>query len=288
MPKKLRQETANEVDDSPLFYNAKDYNIHHREIRAIEQLLVGNVGFSGLVSSTGGANSITDVVEQMQDILRRMANNNLLAQFSGVVSTGNKIIIPPNMVQTATSGALSAATTTITVGTTDHFPDSGYITKFNSVGSRILCTDGNPPGAGDRCDVGATKFVAYASGVAPHISNQEIINYDGKTSTQFLNCTRGAFGTTAQDVAADVAAVVVSGRAALSMGIHYWEQGLGAQLDELYVGHSADLVVTGKALETGSRTREKEIQEVFQAAYMLTISGSFDSLSIEQLFTLGG
>lgn len=279
MPKSLRKETSKEVDDSPLVYNARDYNVHHRELRAIQQFLIGPAGFDGTVDGT----SLNALVQEALATMRSISNGALLAQFSGVVASGTAVPIPAALKRTTTSGDVAAAATTIGVGSTDSFPESGYITKFNALGALTTCSDGSAPVA-DRCPVGAVKSQTYAHGTKV-FTNQEVIRYGGKTATSFLDCARSQFGSTAQAVDADSPALILSGRASFSLWLASWEQTLeNVLLNEIFIGHDAGLVPLAQAFEPGSRTRLKTIDEEVLVGYLLTTSGDFSVTPAEQAF----
>lgn len=160
MPKQLRRETSSEVDGSPLILNARDHNVHEREIISIESLLIGN----------GSNPSLSQIVAQLQAQANSLVNGNLISRHNGTVSIGSSVPIPPGVASTTTSGFLSSASTTITVASTAGFPSSGYLTKFNNT-----------------------------TAVVTQMTNQEVILYTGKTATTFTGCTRGANGSTAQN-----------------------------------------------------------------------------------------
>lgn len=311
MPKRLRKETSKEVDNSPLIYNARDYNIHHREIRAIQQFLVGVAnqasggddtvvvsggGSSGPSADTTGAGtgsggqSLVSIMNRFVEIIDQALNRGLVGQYSATVQAGGSVSMPPNVVRTTTSGDISAAATTITVASTDGFPSAGVITKFNFLGTTELCTDGLPPGPGSRCLVGSTKMVGYTGLLAPaasHATNQEIIRYTSKTATTFEGCTRSVNGTTAQAATSAAPAMVVNGRAAIAFTHLFWGRGISGRPNQFYLSYDAMLKVTAAVLEPGSRTRVGDaLQDHIEIGYLLTVVSNFEDINVDQLFTL--
>lgn len=193
MPEALKPETRNEVDGHPGILNAKDYNVHHREIRAIQQYLIGE---NGSLSTPGG---ITALVNDMSDVLSGIESGDFVIMHSGVVRSGESIPIPPDYGYTTTTGEILAAGTTITVDDASAFEFSGYITKINNFGKVVVCEDGAAPGPGDICAVGNKRYDYDWSGSVPPTS-VEYIYYGGITETSFVNCLRARLGTTAQDI----------------------------------------------------------------------------------------
>ena len=138
MPKMLMKETSKEVDDNPSIYNAKNWNTHHREIRAIEEFLLGNkdpdsIIFSGKdqQGTTYLPSSISSAVANIRYLLEELFNGCWLTQYSGTVQYKNYIKIPDCLIQTKTSGTVNDFDTTIAVESTKGFPQSGTITKIN-------------------------------------------------------------------------------------------------------------------------------------------------------------
>ena len=173
MPKNLKRETAKEVDNSASIYNARDYNIHHREILAMQRLLIGN-GFAETDNGMLGA------IIAALEALKNMTNGGLLSKYCGTIQSSEYVPIPAQVLNTKTGDTLLATATTIPVLSTSGFPRSGFLTKFNNT---------NVVAAGD--------FKSYAFGKS--IMNYEIIRYAGKTDTSFTGCTREIDGF-AQDL----------------------------------------------------------------------------------------
>jgi hypothetical protein len=308
MPKRLRKETANEVDDCPLVYNARDYNIHHREIRAIQRFLVGS-GLSGtgvssgnsdppgdgsasvssaIVNSPSGENSINDLVSKIINLIDLLLNRGYIGQYTGTVQSGGKVKIPPAIVTTQTVGGISAGSTSIPVVDTSGFPSSGVITKFNSLGLESMCSDDVPP-TGGRCNAGADRIISYDGllGSGYHATNQEVISYASKTTNSFEGCTRGVNGSTSQDVASGSPALVACGRAAVSFTHNFWGRGESGVPNQFYLTHDASLTVVANLLDSGSRTRDgTAIQDHIEIGWILTVSGYFEDTDVSQILSV--
>jgi hypothetical protein len=219
MPKRLQRETAREVDDSPSIYNARDYNIHHRELLAIERFLIGD----DIEEENGGLlRTVSDVLEA----ITKISNEGLIARHSGIIQDSEQVIVPESVVSTLTNGVVGAADVSITVVSTDGFPSSGVITKFNNV---------LPNEQTNEFDTQKYEF-------GPNITNQEFIEYSGKTTNMFTGCTRGIDGTTAQAVLATAQAVIMAGRASLFLSNTFWTS-KGARPVQLITKQEADLTV---------------------------------------------
>jgi hypothetical protein len=217
MPKELKRETSKEVDNNPSIFNARDFNVHHREIIAIEKMLIGD----GSTTNNALINLIRDSIQSFYDI----TNNGKLGSFSGIVASGTKISVPAFIPQTTTSGVLAVGDTTITVVSTADFPDNGFLTKFNSIKTTL---SGDPP----------TPIFTFGE----NITSQEIIAYTGKTDTTFTGCTRQQQGTIAQSVASDVVATIIAGRASLFLSGSAWAS--NGNPYHVFVEHDAELEVT--------------------------------------------
>lgn len=199
-PKSIKRETQNEVDNSPAIYNARDYNIHLRELIAIEKTLVGK----GM--SVGTDSSLLGVLIKAINAYDSMANDGLISISSGTVQAGNPVLLPSGTLIAYTSGQVGPTDTTINVGLsgvqqtdfTAGFPTSGVLTKFNST------------------------YDFFTSGGGGGITSQEIIVYTGISPTSFLNCTRGVVGTTSQIVSSNESALIVGGRASIMLGLNSW------------------------------------------------------------------
>lgn len=241
-PKRLKRETLSEVDDSPSIYNARDYNIHLREVLALFRYLVGR----GISIDTDG--SVLDLVSKAIEIFRKLTDDGLITTHSGIIASGATIQAPPGMPKAFTSGALGTGDTTITVLSTDDFPTNGLLTKFNAI----------VPGS---IGIGTT--------------NQEVIRYTGKTSTTFTGCTRSVEGT-AQAVASDKTALILPGRASLFLGTNGWQNNVTTGVLGIYLSHDAALKVTA-SIESGTNPAA---QKFINAEYALTIAGTFENIDL--------
>jgi hypothetical protein len=150
MPKRLKPETPREVDGSPRIRNARDHNSHHREIIAIEKFLVGRKG-SGFSATLAAAISE----------LKAITNDGLVRNHVGVVPTGEAIPMPEGIPSTTITGPLPTSATTMEVESTEGFPASGLVTKFNSVDAQSF----GPAGA-EVQDQLETGFSPTAAGSA--------------------------------------------------------------------------------------------------------------------------
>lgn len=280
MPKALRKETINEVDSSPLIYNAKDWNAHHRELRAMQQVLLGG----GSADQPYGISQLVSVVD---DLISNIFDGSLVAQYAGTIKAGEQVSIPDGLTSTLTSGAVSAGDTVITVSSTDGFPDSGVITKFNGLDVQERCTNGGAPGGGGSCPVGQPKFMEYSKfiGASDQRTFQEVITYNGKTSTQFLNCTRGINGTTAEDLDTDEQAAILLGNAALWLAPNVWIRDTNKEQTQFYITYTPDLTVDAHLLEQGSRVVVKpDIQQMIEITWGMTVVSYYELPNIEQVF----
>jgi hypothetical protein len=244
MAKILRAETVDEVDGSPMIYNARDYNTHVRELIAIEK-------FIGI---PGSQNTLLAVLRDALQLLRLITNEGLIANVSGTIGEGETIPMPGNVVSTTTSGTLSTGATIVNVASTDGFPNVGFATKFN----KIDATTG-------------------AYNIGAKIFNSEIITYTGKTATTLTGCTRAVAGT-AQAVGLGETALVVSGRAALGFGHNFVGKDTAANLDKVIVGHDARLEMFS-AMYSGVTN----ITELIELTYSLVVVGSFEDLDITRI-----
>ncbi len=260
MPKNLKRETVNEVDNSPNLFNARDFNIHHREIIAIEKFLVGDgIGTDNL--------GLLDLISQEIQLLKDISNNGLLSQFSGNIKSGETISFADRGdFHTALNVSFLADNATeIEVDSIDGFPESGYLTKFNSTKKIVDDT-------------------SYDFGIS--ITDQEIISYTGVSAAEGINpakftgCTRGLEGTTAQD-AETGASLIVGGKASLMLGIRSFKATTGTIPNQLYITHDAALKVTAAANDEDATA----IDSLLEISYAMSIVGSFSDIRISQ--TLG-
>lgn len=250
MPKNLKRETANEVDDSPSIYNARDYNIHHREIRAIQRLLVGD----GVGEPDNGM--LGAIIEAL-NALKAMTNGGLLSQYCGVVLPSEFVPIPNQILNTKTGDTLLASDTTIPVVSTEGFPRSGFLTKFNNTNAVTA--------------LGAKNYTFGKS-----IMNYEIIRYAGKTESSFVGCTRAVDGE-AQTLV-DPYAVILGGKASIVFSHDLWKIDATKHPIQLYIEHDARLKLGGAVLDSNLA----EINSILQISYALSVAGSFENINFSQ------
>lgn len=255
MKKNLKRETLNEVDNSPNIFNAKDFNIHDRELLSIQRYLVGD----GLGQPNSGiAGQLAATINQF----RAVANNGLMSQYAGSLTTGQSIPLPQNIIQTTTSGVNSAIATTINVASTVGFPSSGFITKFNNVSST---TTSNP----------LWRRFLFASQ-----TSQEIISYTGTTATSFTGCTRSVEGT-AQATLINEKAVIFGGKASVFIGLKSYVTIFDNNLApaQFVVEHDSTLKVTGQILtDNGDPVTPLRTDQFIQIGYSLFIVGAFPNI----------
>lgn len=272
MPKRLKKETSNEVDGSPLVYNAWDYNRHLREIRSIECSLLGSSYGTGII----------DILTRAETVTEEIKRGGLMVFFSGTVPSGSQVPVPDRVTWVTISGPLLGTATEIYVDDVSYMPDSGYFTKINSITAGQYCTSGSPVGAGDRCAAGV-KYMAYDQflGGAKYITSQELITYDGldKANNKLLNCTRGVDGTTVQDLTGN--AVGIAGWASISLSHNAYARQTTIKPNQFYMTHDEMLNVYGALLEEGSSARIKDpISEIVEVSYSWAIVGNFSSLGL--------
>jgi len=313
MPKQLVRESSAEVDGSPLIYNANDYNRHHREIRAVEQFLIGIAGseasgfsgyftgasgfsgFSGFSGESRATSGLFGVIQELDDIASKIINDGLMTSIAGYAVPNGKIPIPPDVVSAEITGPVLATDTTISCADASLFPKRGYLTKFNSVRAIDHCTTNVQAFSGD-CASGETyqdyePFVSF-SGAISHMTNQEFIWYDARTDDSFGPCTRGADGTTAQDLETDEVAVIVTGRASLMLSNYAWakqsSQTPGSTLNpgssgfrQFVVSHGADLMVQAAGF---SGADMDQIDAYYRVGYSLMVTPNFDDVNILSVY----
>jgi len=273
MPKRLKKETSNEVDGSPLVYNAWDYNRHLREIRAIECSLLGSSVGSGIYSTLGRAETVTEEVKR----------GGLMVFFSGTVPSESQIPVPDRVTWVTIQGPLAATDVEITVDDASYLPNSGVITKMNALNAEQYCSVGVPVGPGDRCaDGDGVKYMEYSHFLAgtTSMTSQELITYNGidKFNNKLLNCTREVDGTTAQDLENN--AVGIAGWASIALTHNAYSR-QWIEPSQFYITHDEMLNVYGALLEEGSSTRVKEpISYLVEIAYSWAIVGNFSSLGL--------
>jgi hypothetical protein len=279
MPKRLKEETVNEIDGSPLVYNAFDYNRHHREIRAIQCYLIGAEEDSGFEEM------LLDVEGLVSTFLRVG-----MTMMSGAIPSGAEVPIPAGIPVTNTSGTLSASATSIPVLGAQDYPQQGFLTKFNALRTQERCSGGGAPGVGDRCPVGESKILQYRHVIdgVEELTIQEIIQYNGLEDDTFLNCVRGFDGSSAQDVEEGETAIIIPGRASLTLTPHSLSRDSGNPEEGLprapfpyqfIVENDATLNASVSVFEQGSRQVLKDPMDgAFEVAYSWVISQNFDPL----------
>lgn len=281
MPKRLKEETSKEVDGSPLIYNATDYNRHHRDIRAIQCHLIG-----AKEDEEGGLEGLVTEVEDLVTSFLRTG----LTMMSGSIPSGSAVPIPADIPIANTEDALSASATSIPVSNSEAFPQRGFLTKINALRVQEHCSGGGAPGVGDRCPVGESKILHYKHVVdgTESITIQEIIEYNGLEDNTFLNCVRGFDGSTAQDVESDEIAIILPGRASLTLSPHSLLRDSGNPEDGLprapfpyqfIVENDATLNASLSMFEQGSRQLLQDPMDgAFDISYSWVISQNFESL----------
>lgn len=262
MPKVIREETSYEVDNSPLIYNARDRNIHHREIIAIEKYLAG----SGWAIGTAGG-GIAGILQQLLSILK-MPMFQICGSIIVPQNDSATIDLPSDVIKTETNAAgLAPDDTTITVTSTSGFPDTGWITKFNSISASTNTST-------------ARYYKDYAFAVDKRtISSQEVISYSNKTSTQFLGCIRDA--ATAQDISPGATAIVVCGKACLGLSPIAFNNADGKSVRQFYVEHNANLAVKAGLYQSGSMALSPLGSVTIM--YDLSIVGAFGNIDLSIL-----
>lgn len=273
MPKRLKRETFTEVDNSPLVYNAADYNRHLREIRAIECSLIGSAQGTGII----------DLINRAETLTTQTLNGGQMVFLSGTVSSGGQVPVPNNVTWSVINGPLAAGDNEIVLADATYFPSSGYATKINALPVSEYCTNGAAVGPGDQCGVGdGTKYMAYTPflGGDTWITNQELITYDGidLPNNKLLNCVRARDNTVAQDL--DGNAVIIAGWASIMLGMNAYLKALLVP-SEIYITWDEMLNVEGAVLEEGSETTVKDpISAAFEVSYSWAIVGNFVPLSV--------
>jgi len=309
MPKDLARETSAEVDGSPLIYNATEYNRHHREIRAIERFLVGTAGseasgFSGYFDGSGfssfsgwsgeslATSGLVGVISEVENLLARIADDGLLTSVAGYVIEGGRIPIPAGVASAEITGPVGASDSSISCPLASLFPKRGYMTKFNAVNTTDHCTT-NVQSFSGSCSSGELykdyePFVDASLGGSPvgHVTNQEFIWYDYRTEDSFESCTRGADGTTAQDLASGEVAILVPGRASLMLSSYAWAKGGDPAFSgfsgfrQFMVGHGSNLLVEAG----GFSGAIEQVNDYYSVGYCLTVTPNFDDVSVSSAY----
>jgi hypothetical protein len=316
LPLILKPETFAEVDGSPSIFGARDYNVHRRELVAIETALIGkqvftaasgvagfscanfngtstcpNGGGTGGNGTNGGATSIAQALQQIQSLIDLVSNGGLFGQFCGTIQAPGAVPIPSSLLTTVCQASLLAGATSIPVESTAGFPSQGFITKFNNDPMQLECqaSRGTPPPPGG-C-VGGRQVWNLAGLVSPgglHATNQEFIQYASLTPTSFEGCTRGHGGTTAQDLVANgvfnTQALIANGRATIFLAHNFW----GASKTnptQAILSHDSMLNISGLVLQDGLPSNVTSIGTVIEAAYALTVIGQFDTPNVSGAFS---
>jgi hypothetical protein len=270
MPKTLKRETTAEVDGSPLVYNARDYNILVREVLAIEEFLGSEE------DAQQGRETFASLLRQALGQLEAMTDGGLIRRHSAAAKAGGILQVPASMTHTTTVGELADNATTIVVDSTDGFPSSGYITKINAISTNLNC-DGNV--VTDECSEADPIFISY--NLLKHNFNYELISYTSKTDTTFEGCVREVAGAAAE-VPYSASAVIISGRASLSLTHNFWGKENDKEPETLYARHNADLMATGALY---SASQPEKIDKFVELAYCITVSGGIDSLDTSSLLS---
>ena len=288
------KETSKEVDDNPSIYNAKNWNTHHREIRAIEEFLLSNKDPDSIIfagkdqqGTTYLPSSISSAVANIRYLLEELFNGCWLTQYSGTVQYKNYIKIPDCLIQTKTSGTVNDFDTTIAVESTKGFPQSGTITKINGLRTGEFCQYGFESyavGSGGVCSIG-TKYIGYPDFTPSqqHRTSQEVITYTSKTDNLFLGCTRGVNGSTAETITNEQA-VILSGNASLCVSQNFWAEkpNVSPHACEAYVSVTPDLYVDGGVLKRGTNQIINPIENFLEASYTLTVISDFEERATER------
>ena len=263
MPKVIRPETGREVDGDPSICNARDRNIHHREIIAIEKFLVG-LGWGSSGNDGGLASMMPAILSMLRMPMYQVAGQITITQATGYET------IPlsqyPRMVRTVTDGThlapgdvvIHADPATGTAG----FPDSGWLTKFNTISASTVA---GPP-----------QYKNYGFGKT--ISSQETIQYSGKTDTAFLSCVRDA--STAQNLPAGQTAVIVCGKASLGLSLVSFNNVDGDDVRQLYAEHDSNLKVSAALYQAANTLTPLGDISVL---YDITVVGPFGVLDLSAL-----
>lgn len=258
IPKTLKRETLSEVDNSPSIINARDFNIYIRELVAIEKYLVG----AGATAADGG---LLAALSQIINDFRQISNNGLLAQYSGVVKSGDSISVPAALLNTVTTGTSGSGDAVLNVVSTSGFPSSGVLTKFNDMTPTLLV----------QLDSQAVPLTSASFNFLKQ-TNQEIVSYTGKTATSFTGCSRAVEGN-AQAVPAGKSAVVLGGKCSLTLAHKTWSQ-KSTGVDHIFAvsSHDAALKVTAGTFNvSGTPIAAVETDAVFFTQYSLNAVGSF-------------
>ena len=259
VPNRLMPETQREVDGSPTIFNAKDYNVHHRELRAIEKRAL----------------SMTDAINSSKDRIGYISSGRMFQYHSGsqAASAGSvvNIPLPGDVPRVSTTDAIEIGALSISVpaGGTDAFPAAGYLTKLNNnVG-----------------EVGTALSLIQAPSYMG--TNQEIIQYTSKTSTTFDCCTRGMFGTTVQRQPASSEAVtnplgtngciLFGGRVTVSV-YPATIASANAVFYEYVIEHDAMLRARIRLLKNGASVSDSSVLR-----YAIMAIGQFDDIDLGAL-----
>lgn len=268
MPKAIRKETSSEVDGFPLMYNARDYNVHHREIIAIERFLIGD-GDGGIVSL------VTDASKQLDSIM----NGGLLVQLTGTIPSATRIELPDSVLHGTFTTGLAPSGSSVIFDTTG-WPLRGVLTKLNkNIAVETCLTDGDtsPPCVG----INNVLFADYEDQL-PHITNQEYIEYSIDSANTLTLIARGLYGSTAQDIPVDEEAMLICGRASVMYSHNVWSA--DGVVRQVYLEHDANLKPTLKVAEVGTTTDLPGISGgIMEVSYIITVAGNFETLSAQSL-----
>lgn len=185
----------NAPDSSEGTVDANDFNRIDEETRAIQANLGGAVlppgpvyeaqvdpnsasnADEGMLLNTDSAGNVLSLIARLIDKANNFASRGILVS-SGYANSGQRIIFPEEARATFLTYLPLKSDSTITVSSTDGFPDSGIISILNDATPAFL---------------NGAAIAEYKAGGA---TNVEWIRYSSKSSTQFMGCQRGYHGTT--------------------------------------------------------------------------------------------
>lgn len=269
MPKKLRRETPLEVDNAPTIYNARDYNIHHREILAIEKALIGKG------SDPNAPIGVEQALSLLEGTLDGLFSNGTIYRASGIVKSGDAIPLPDSVLNTTAHGPLSTSQTSITVTSTKGFSPKGYITKINAI-PMMAQTGGDTYGG---LNTGRLTF-------------QEVISYQSISGNTFVGCARALFKTNAQALPYSNSlsiggndgnvAVIVGGQASLFYSPVRIDVGDTAIVDS-FVGYGEAAMSVGLKTRVGSTPTDVPNTSWF--GYSLVVVGQFPDIDLSAVMS---
>jgi len=166
----VRKKNAGSIVGSIL---AESFNLHTDEIIAMEEFLgtsgASEADINALLSGRVDPANMIGILKLLADAANLISDGGVLST-SGYVHNGQRMIFPDGATTTFLQAPPAATDKTIKVSSTIGFPDSGIISILNDIDVPSVTGSDQTP--------------------------VEIIQYNGKTSTQFLNCERGVDKTT--------------------------------------------------------------------------------------------